>query len=609
MIVYDGLNNLTWFMGIIEDVNDPTNAGRVKIRAFGFHPTVEEDTVDTDSLPWAPVLGTSPHMHVPLDRGEFVFGAFLDGRDAQQPLIFGTVPAPKFAIPVSPGGGGGDSGQVGSSGAATFQAGSTEAILANIRNRESSGNYQAKASGSSASGAYQFIDSTWQAQAKAAGIGTEYAHAGDAPPEVQDAVAGHYVNDILAKNDNNLAAVPNTWYTGNAAGKMSDAAVARNNGLTADKYAANWLADYNKTTGQNPAATTIPPTNPYMKTSNETIENFGNKALPPQATGEDMHKTPVAPAMSNAKSYNSNGLAVNHPGVPVGGGYKTGVWNARYDGSYVEMHAGASKDDEHISLVHRTGAHIVLDQNGNVTITSVGRVHISSLNDLEEHVEGFTTNVSKGGYSVLVDGGGLSLSSTGDLNISSNSNVNITAGGNITLNSGGSADIVSGKIGITAEQGIVSVTAAQNIAFQSKGDITHKGVNLVMNASGVFGLESKGNTSIKGKDMVLFASGKLNQKGAGGTVLEGSTLGLKSSGYATMQAGGFANIVGSQIHLNDGGSVDSIDTPFVIALPDTGGGVGVPSGPPPTGVASNPQNKIRSPKPGSIAITDTDDLT
>ena len=641
MIVYDGLNNLTWFMGIIEDVSDPTNGGRVKIRAFGFHPTVEADTVGTDDLPWASVLGTSPHMHIPLDRGEFVFGAFLDGRDAQQPLVFGTIPAPKFGIPVSPGGGGAaDSGQVGSSGVSGFASGSTESILETIKQRESKGNYSSDAKikdpKASASGAYQFIDSTWRAQTKAAGVGTQYARAVDAPPAIQDAVAAHYVNNILATNGNNLAAVPITWYTGNAAGKMSAEAIARNNGLTADKYAKNWLADYNKVTGSNTAPTVSVSTNPYAKTTNETIENFGNKALPPQATGEDIHKTPAGSAMTNSKSYNANGLSLSHPGVPVGGGYKTGVWNARYDGSYIEMHAGSSKSDEHISVVHRSGSHIVLDQNGNITIMSSGRVHISSLNDLEQHVEGFSTNVSRGGYSVLVDGGGLSLSSTGDINISSNSNVNIAAGGNIVLHSGGSADIVSGKIGITSEQGIVSVTAAQNIAFQSAGDISHKAVNMAINASGILGIESigntilkgkdvsvyasgilgvesKGNTVLKGQDVTVYAAGKLNQKGAGGSVLEGSTLGLKSSGYATMQAGGFANIVGSRVNLNNGGSVDSVaapetEVPVVITLDNTGGGTGAVSGPPPMGLGTKEKTKTRSPRPGSIAITDTDDV-
>jgi Tape measure protein len=66
---------------------------------------------------------------------------------------------------------------------------SESALLGVIRGRESSGNYGAQSQQSTASGAYQFIDSTWRMAAQATGQGTEYKHAKDAPQSVQDANA------------------------------------------------------------------------------------------------------------------------------------------------------------------------------------------------------------------------------------------------------------------------------------------------------------------------------------------------------------------------------------------------------------------------------------
>jgi hypothetical protein len=63
------------------------------------------------------------------------------------------------------------------------------AVLAQIAAHESGGDYSAKNPHSTASGAYQFIDSTWQYVANHTGKGTEYATAAEAPAAVQDANA------------------------------------------------------------------------------------------------------------------------------------------------------------------------------------------------------------------------------------------------------------------------------------------------------------------------------------------------------------------------------------------------------------------------------------
>lgn len=127
----------------------------------------------------------------------------------------------------------------------------TSQILETIKRRESGGNYEAQAKGSTASGAYQFIDSTWQALTKKAGMGTEYKSAKLAPKEIQDAIARTYVEDILKQAGGDVSKVPLAWYTGNIQGNISQQALAANNGLTPEMYQQKWMAEFNKTGGAN----------------------------------------------------------------------------------------------------------------------------------------------------------------------------------------------------------------------------------------------------------------------------------------------------------------------------------------------------------------------
>ena len=66
-------------------------------------------------------------------------------------------------------------------------------FLACVRRHESGGNYQAKNPVSTASGAYQFLDSTWRTMSARAGH-SGWGSARHAPPHVQDAVAVFTVN-------------------------------------------------------------------------------------------------------------------------------------------------------------------------------------------------------------------------------------------------------------------------------------------------------------------------------------------------------------------------------------------------------------------------------
>ena len=70
---------------------------RYKVRIMGYHTAVPGELTD-DQLPWASVMlpvtaGTSggARQTPQLRQGNFVYGFFLDGEDAQQPIIMGVI--------------------------------------------------------------------------------------------------------------------------------------------------------------------------------------------------------------------------------------------------------------------------------------------------------------------------------------------------------------------------------------------------------------------------------------------------------------------------------------------------------------------------------------
>lgn len=94
-----GKNGFVWFFGVVEDVEDPLQVGRVRVRCYGFH-SPSENVLPKEDLPWAHVImpvtsasfqekGTSPTF---LREGTTIFGFFADGQEAQMPIVMGTLP-------------------------------------------------------------------------------------------------------------------------------------------------------------------------------------------------------------------------------------------------------------------------------------------------------------------------------------------------------------------------------------------------------------------------------------------------------------------------------------------------------------------------------------
>ena len=100
-----GMDGFVWFTGVVEDRNDPSKLGRVKVRCLRLHTESKVD-IPTEDLPWAHImqstnnpsmqgLGNTPTFLV---EGTWVVGFFLDAVEKQQPLIMGTLPGIPQAV-------------------------------------------------------------------------------------------------------------------------------------------------------------------------------------------------------------------------------------------------------------------------------------------------------------------------------------------------------------------------------------------------------------------------------------------------------------------------------------------------------------------------------
>jgi len=92
-----GTQNFNWWVGVVENRQDPEKLGRCKVRIFGYH-TDDLSLLPTKDLPWAtpmmPItsastsgVGIAPVGPV---EGTWVVGWFLDGEEKQQPIMMGT---------------------------------------------------------------------------------------------------------------------------------------------------------------------------------------------------------------------------------------------------------------------------------------------------------------------------------------------------------------------------------------------------------------------------------------------------------------------------------------------------------------------------------------
>ena len=105
-----GKDGFYWWIGEVEDIEDPMELGRCKVRVLGYYTNVRGGTtadLPTEALPWATVLqhtcqagnagqGESSGQ---LQPGAIVMGFFMDGEDAQMPIVIGVLRVKKAENP------------------------------------------------------------------------------------------------------------------------------------------------------------------------------------------------------------------------------------------------------------------------------------------------------------------------------------------------------------------------------------------------------------------------------------------------------------------------------------------------------------------------------
>jgi hypothetical protein len=89
---FAGKAGFVWWIGVVEDRQDPIKLGRCKVRCVGWHSENKMD-LPTENLPWAtPVMPLNNTNTYAPREGDMVMGFFADGENAQEPIIFGVFP-------------------------------------------------------------------------------------------------------------------------------------------------------------------------------------------------------------------------------------------------------------------------------------------------------------------------------------------------------------------------------------------------------------------------------------------------------------------------------------------------------------------------------------
>jgi hypothetical protein len=95
---FSGRNGFIWWVGFVEDRQDPLKLGRCRIRCIGWH-SDDKKLLPSESLPWAtPAYPPNNTNTYTPKEGDMCFGFFVDAENIQEPVLLGVFPN----IPLKP---------------------------------------------------------------------------------------------------------------------------------------------------------------------------------------------------------------------------------------------------------------------------------------------------------------------------------------------------------------------------------------------------------------------------------------------------------------------------------------------------------------------------
>ena len=524
-----GFDNLLWFMGVVEDIDDGQFLGRCKVRAFGIHPESKVD-VPTEDLPWAfMIAGTYNAAVKPPQINSWVFGFFMDGALAQHPMLLGSmIGMPTTLASLDPNGGfgnqshysttlppmAGDPLQLGDSASmesigtakdtveefigqsisdedmnmlvrataaeASANASERAAVAGVILNRVKSPSYPNTISGVlNQKNQFQAVTGTKNDP----GASRNFTN-------MSNQTGGQVVGAIIAGLPNQTqgwlnftAADPRAYGAGTNVGFMADVANADGSqriGGTLFGTVGGGAGGTAATAGGGGGYSSL------GQTSNPMCSSMFQPNLSGLARGEGIGNTYVP--FSNAIG-SRNGA----PGSGYGAQYPYNWVHETESGHAFEL--DDTPGNERVSLTHKSGSQVEMDTSGRVIIKTTGDSWII--------VEKNSTAKIRGDWGIQADGhvnitalNDMSVNCVGDLTTTVNGNYNLNVAGDYNLNVGLVNKSRAMEHTVQATQGSVHLDAKENIQVRSDKTMTlESGESLNLNVkAGPLNMKASGDS-------------------------------------------------------------------------------------------------------------------